>query len=391
MEGNIIPFTGNLSDSVILEDIEHVLVPFDKILTQWKLKVMFSAAMLILLTNVFLIRLILRKLSRTFLDNLMILDSVSCICNMYSLFVMSNVIKLCNFSVPFIFTLNLFNRNVSFVTPLYRYVCVVHHELVDSVTKRKIFEKSLIAGITSITVGGAAGIVYFREKYFPYKGNSRNQSHFHLEITNILSCSNFLVCTGREQEFYYNDQDFTEESTKSSNYFDMSPLHPFRVIFNFIVIFGGSIGIPLLYGLTYKFTMNRNKIASGLSDEAKQRRRQRNLVSIRFNLMNWMLESVMIIMIFMTTDKMFQTTFILVTSIGTPLIYYLGIEENRKQIEEFYRNQIRKVKRPAAAISSDDVVGQELDTFDSHCQAARLKNNWTSCNKIYVRSLEETL
>ena len=171
----------------------------------------------------------------------------------------------------------------------------------------------------------------------------------------------------------------------------MSPLHPFRVIFNFIVIFGGSIGIPLLYGLTYKFTMNRNKIASGLSDEAKQRRRQRNLVSIRFNLMNWMLESVMIMMIFMTTDKMFQTTFILVTSIGTPLIYYLGIEENRKQIEEFYRNQIRKVKRPAAAISSDDVVGQELDTFDSHCQAARLKNNWTSCNKIYVRSLEETL
>merc|ERR1711860_305549 len=103
----------------------------------------------------------------------MILDSVSCICNMYSLFVMSNVIKLCNFSVPFIFTLNLFNRNVSFVTPLYRYVCVVHHELVDGGTKRKIFEKSLIAGITSITVGGAAGIVYFREKYFPYKGNSR--------------------------------------------------------------------------------------------------------------------------------------------------------------------------------------------------------------------------
>ena len=52
-------------------------------------------------------------------------------------------------------------------------------------------------------------------------------------------------------------------------------------------------------------------------------------------------------MIFMTTDKMFQTTFILVTSIGTPLIYCLGIAENRKQIEEFYQHQIRKVKKPA--------------------------------------------
>ena len=174
MEGNIIPLNENLSGSVILEDIEHILVPFDKIVTQWKLKVMFSAALLILLTNVSLIRLIMQKMSRTFLDNLMVLDSVSCICNMYSLFVMSNVIKLCNFSVPFIFTLNLFNRIVSFVTPLYRYVYVVQHELVDSDTKRRKFENCLIAGITSITVGGATGIVFFREKYFPYKGNSRD-------------------------------------------------------------------------------------------------------------------------------------------------------------------------------------------------------------------------
>ena len=119
----------------------------------------------------------------------------------------------------------------------------------------------------------------------------------------------FLVCTGREQEFYYNDLDFTEESTKSSNYFDMSPLHPFRIIFNFIFLFGGNVGIPLLYGLTYKFTMKQNKIVPGLSDEAKQKRRHKNMVSIRFNLMNWMLESVMILMIFLTTDKMFQTAF----------------------------------------------------------------------------------
>ena len=178
MEGNIIPLNENLSGSVILEDIEHILVPFDKIVTQWKLKVMFSAALLILLTNVSLIRLIMQKMSRTFLDNLMVLDSVSCICNMYSFFVMSNVIKLCNFSVPFIFTLNLFNRIVSFVTPLYRYVYVVQHELVDSVTKRRIFENCLIAGITSITVGGATGIVYFREKYFPYKGIPKTKYTF---------------------------------------------------------------------------------------------------------------------------------------------------------------------------------------------------------------------
>ena len=152
------------------------------------------------------------------------------------------------------------------------------------------------------------------------------------------------MCTGREHEFYYNDMNFTEKIEKSSYYFDMSPIHPFRVIFNFIVLFGGNIGIPLLYGLTYMFTKKQNKVAPGLSDEAMRRRRQKNLVSIQFNLMNWVLESVMILMIVTTTDKMFQTSFILVTSIGTPLIYYLGIEANRQKIKEFYRNQIKTSK-----------------------------------------------
>ena len=171
------------------------------------------------------------------------------------------------------------------------------------------------------------------------------------------------MCTGREHEFYYNDMNFTEKTEKSSYYFDMSPMHPFRVIFNFIVLFGGNIGIPLLYGLTYIFTKKQNKVAPGLSDEAMQRRRQKNLVSIQFNLMNWVLESVMILMIVTTTDKMFQTSFILVTSIGTPLIYYLGIEANRQKIKEFYRNQIkiRKVKNPATEIPSDGPTFRQMN------------------------------
>ena len=167
MEGSCIPINEKFSESIILEKIEHILVPF---VTNSELVFMLLAACLILVTNAMLIRLILQKISRTFLDNLMILDSVICICNIYSLFVMSNLIKMCSFSVPFIFTLNLFNRNVSFVTPLYRYIYVVKHSLVDSVFKRKIFERILIAGMTTISAGGAAGIVYYREKYFPYKG-----------------------------------------------------------------------------------------------------------------------------------------------------------------------------------------------------------------------------
>ena len=169
---DIIPINENFSDSLTLENIDRILVPFDKIVTNSKLTVMVLAALLILLTNAILIRLILRNVSRTFLDNLMILDSGFCICNIYSISVMSNLIKLCEFSVPFIFTLSTFNRNVAFVIPLYRYVYVVRHHLLDSLFKRKTFEMILICGIAANTAGGAFGIFNYRELYLPYKSKN---------------------------------------------------------------------------------------------------------------------------------------------------------------------------------------------------------------------------
>ena len=172
MEGPV-PIIDNFSESLTLEDIDHILVPFDKIVTDSKLTFMVLSALLILLTNAVLIRLILKKVSRTFLDNLMILDSGFCICNIYSISVMSNLIKLCEFSVPFIFTLSTFNRNVSFVIPLYRYIYVVRHYLLDSLRKRKTFEMMLISGIVANTVGSALGIFHYRELYLPYKSKMR--------------------------------------------------------------------------------------------------------------------------------------------------------------------------------------------------------------------------
>ena len=172
MEGLIL-INENFSESLTLDDIDHILVPFDKIVNNSKLTVMVLAALLILLTNAILIRLILKKVSRTFLDNLMILDSVFCICNIYSISVMSNLIKLCEFSVPFIFTLSTINRNVSIVIPLYRYVYVVRHHLFDTLFKRKTFEIILISGMVANTAGGALGIFKYRELYLPYKSKIR--------------------------------------------------------------------------------------------------------------------------------------------------------------------------------------------------------------------------
>ena len=45
----------------------------------------------------------------------------------------------------------------------------------------------------------------------------------------------------------------------------------------------------------FRFNLNQNREASGLSKEARFKRRQRNLISMKFNIINWALETVMLL------------------------------------------------------------------------------------------------
>ena len=46
----------------------------------------------------------------------------------------------------------------------------------------------------------------------------------------------------------------------------------------------------------FRFNLNQNREASGLSKEARFKRRQRNLISMKFNIINWALESFMLLL-----------------------------------------------------------------------------------------------
>ena len=87
-------------------------------------------------------------------------------------------------------------------------------------------------------------------------------------------------------------------------------------------------------------------MAPGLSAEARQRRKNRNLVSMRFNLINWALDTLVLILSAQLINRFVHVFFFLVNSCGTPVIYYLGIEDNRKQMKELYKNQFQKEENP---------------------------------------------
>ena len=93
----------------------------------------------------------------------------------------------------------------------------------------------------------------------------------------------------------------------------------------------------LLIYLLQRFKNNQNERVVGLSEVAKRRREQRNVVTMKFNLINYLLETVSVLMSLLVKNFFVDLLYYLVNYCGTPLVYYLGIEENRRQAEEYFR------------------------------------------------------
>ena len=75
----------------------------------------------------------------------------------------------------------------------------------------------------------------------------------------------------------------------------------------------------------------------GLSEAAKKSRKQRNLVTMKFNFINYLLEALSVGLLFISKNPGIYFLYFVVNSCGTPLVYYLGIEENRRQAEDYFR------------------------------------------------------
>ena len=75
----------------------------------------------------------------------------------------------------------------------------------------------------------------------------------------------------------------------------------------------------------------------GLSEVAKRRREHRNVVTMKFNLINYLVETLSGILFLVVKNFFVDLLYLLLNCCGTPLVYYLGIEENRKQAEQYIR------------------------------------------------------
>ena len=82
----------------------------------------------------------------------------------------------------------------------------------------------------------------------------------------------------------------------------------------------------------FRFTLLQNKNTVGLSEAARAKRKHRNEVTMKFNLLNYLLETLSMVLTLAVSGYLVGLLqIILVTSCGTPLVYYLGMEENRQE------------------------------------------------------------
>ena len=73
----------------------------------------------------------------------------------------------------------------------------------------------------------------------------------------------------------------------------------------------------------------------------RKQRRNRNLVTMKFNMFNWVLETFSTILVLIKVNRIFYILYLFINATGTPLVYYLGIEENRKSAKEYFKSNIR--------------------------------------------------
>ena len=79
----------------------------------------------------------------------------------------------------------------------------------------------------------------------------------------------------------------------------------------------------------------------GISLECRKQRKNRNLVTMKFNMFNWILESLGTFLVLVFRNRILTILYVIILSCGTPLVYFLGIEENRSKIREYFIANIR--------------------------------------------------
>ena len=233
-----------------------------------------------------------------FLSGLAYIPGILVVCGMFS---ESSTPEVCSFRVCFNFFVNFLNRLIPVGIVTYRYVYVCKSHWVQNGKQREIFQFVLIAIILSLIFGLTVGCYVYRENYL-----------------------HFWLCLGRNG--------FAENDNFNGFHFHLPIYNPFHFLSVFI-FFLHSLVLPVGYLAIYRFRVQQNLTVAGLSTVSRNRRKKRNVVTAKFNAIIWLSEFCSYLVI-IPEGNFFFVLYFLISGTISPILYCLGIEENRKESRE---------------------------------------------------------
>ena len=106
----------------------------------------------------------------------------------------------------------------------------------------------------------------------------------------------------------------------------------------------------------------------GLSEKAKLKRKNNNLVTMKYNLIISILSIVSSLIFLIIRNRISTMVLLFVISCGSPLVYLMGIEENRKNAKKLLKSNLEVFDKEK---SNSEEVNQHPEL-----EPPRMTNNW---------------
>ena len=163
----------NKTEYLRFGDVERILVR-----NEWSSLSLQVASVLVCLLiislNGTILKIIMRQERKTFLDWMIVIDSHLCIVTILPLAMFICNAPLteagCTIKIGMMFFISIINRIVSVMIVIYRAIYVLMPRLVETQTKRRIFNVILFGSLSFLSVGSTLGMAIYREDYKSFKG-----------------------------------------------------------------------------------------------------------------------------------------------------------------------------------------------------------------------------
>ena len=96
----------------------------------------------------------------------------------------------------------------------------------------------------------------------------------------------------------------------------------------------------ILIEMSCRFANNQTDNVAGLNQTAKNQRKNRNLVTMKYNVFNFILTTFSLLIFLIIRNDLAVMIYLVVVSCGSPLVYLLGMEENRRKTKLIFRSKI---------------------------------------------------